>query len=73
MAGGSGRSTIIGMTPPSTPALSRLVLLGEPRTEREQKIRRYRLARLKLEPEMSRSRGATRETERHAHLRRSYD
>jgi hypothetical protein len=56
---------------PSTPA--RLVLVGAPRAEREQKIRRYRLARLRLESDLDRSRGAERESNRFSHLRRQYD
>jgi hypothetical protein len=56
---------------PSTPA--RLVLVGAPRVEREEKIRRYRLARLRLEGDLDRSRGAEREAQRFSHLRRQYD
>ena len=53
----------------STPAPSRLILLGPARAEREPKIRRYRLARLKLvEPEERASAEA-----RYAHLKRVYD
>jgi hypothetical protein len=50
----------------STPAIAtrRVVLLPEPREGREAKIRRYRLARLRLDE--------TREP-RFSHLKRSYD
>ena len=50
--------------------ISRLVLLAPPRDERESKIRRYRLARLKLtDDERARPRGDA----RYAHLKRLYD
>jgi len=49
--------------------LSRLVLLAPVRDERDAKIRRYRLARLKLLDDPQRSRGETRYT----HLKRLYD
>jgi len=49
--------------------ISRLVLLAPPRDEREAKIRRYRLARLKLSDEDRRPRGDA----RYAHLKRLYD
>jgi len=53
----------------TTPALHRLVLVGPPRTsEREAKIRRYRLARLKLDHGL-RPRGE----QAYAHLKRLYD
>ena len=47
---------------------SRLVLLGPPRDERETKIRRYRLARLKLTDDPGRRAQAP-----YAHLKRLYD
>jgi hypothetical protein len=49
--------------------ISRLVLVAPPRNEREAKIRRYRLARLKLTDDPGRARGA----DRFAHLKRIYD
>jgi len=52
----------------TSPAISRLALLPEPRLAREAKIRRYRLARLKLEGE-----GRPRGDARFAHLKRIYD
>ena len=53
----------------AAPTISRLVLVGEPRAdERETKIRRFRLARVKLEEESRAERDV-----RHSHLRRSYD
>ena len=52
------------MTPPD---VSRLVLLGPARHESDAKVRRYRLARLKLDDE--RARGEA----RFAHLKRVYD
>jgi hypothetical protein len=56
------------MRPMTSPAVSRLVLLGPTRSDEESKIRRYRLARLKLEA------GARRDGEaRYAHLKRLYD
>jgi hypothetical protein len=54
----------------STSALSRLVLVGPERAEREPKIRRYRLARLKLAD--AGDARAARES-RYAHLKRVYD
>ena len=56
------------MRPMSPHAVSRLVLVGPTRTEREDKIRRYRLARLKLDG-TDRSAGEP----RYAHLKRVYD
>jgi len=56
------------MTTPA-PALSRLMLLGPTRAEREPKIRRYRLARLKLVDADERE---GREM-RYAYLKRVYD
>jgi hypothetical protein len=56
------------MTTPA-PALSRLVPLGPTRAEREPKIRRYRLARLKLVDAEERE---GREM-RYAYLKRVYD
>ena len=53
----------------TSPALSRLVLLGPTRVEREPKIRRYRLARLKLVEPAERETGEA----RYAHLKRVYD
>ena len=53
----------------TSPALSRIMLNGPPRTEREPKIRRYRLARLKLVDADER---AGREM-RYAYLKRVYD
>ena len=53
----------------STPApISRLVLVGPERRARDEKIRRYRLARVRVEAV---SRG--RREDRFAHLRRAYD
>jgi len=52
----------------SPQALSRLVLVGSARAERDDKIRRYRLARLKLDG-TDRSAGEP----RYAHLKRVYD
>jgi hypothetical protein len=54
------------MTTP--PGVSRLALLPEPRVGPEAKIRRYRLARLKLAGE-----GRPRGDARFAHLKRLYD
>jgi hypothetical protein len=54
----------------STPALSRLVLVGPTRVDREPKIRHYRLARLKLAD--AGDARAARES-RYAHLKRVYD
>jgi hypothetical protein len=51
------------------PALSRLVLLGPTRAERESKIRRYRLARLTLAGPAPRPSGEA----PYAHLKRVYD
>jgi hypothetical protein len=51
------------------PAYSRLVLLGPAHAQRDAKVRRYRLARLKLEGADSRSRRDS----RYAHLKRVYD
>ena len=53
----------------TTPALNRVVLLGPTEAEREPKIRRYRLARLKLVEPAARPSGET----RYAHLKRVYD
>ena len=50
-------------------AVSHLVLVGPPRVERDAKVRRYRLARLKLEGTEGRLRGDA----RFAHLKRVYD
>ena len=50
--------------------ISRLVLLAPPRDEREAKIRRYRLARLKLTDDPGR--GSRREMP-FSHLKRVYD
>ena len=50
-------------------AFSRLVLVGPARAERDAKVRRYRLARLKLEGGEARLRGDA----RFAHLKRVYD
>jgi hypothetical protein len=50
-------------------SMSRLVLLAPPREERDAKIRRYRLARLKLNDDPRR----VREESRYAHLKRLYD
>jgi hypothetical protein len=55
-------------TMPAAP-VSRLVLLAPPREDREPKIRRYRLARLKLNDDPRR----LREESRYAHLKRLYD
>jgi len=52
-----------------TPAISRLVLIGPPRAEREAKVRHYRLARLKLDA----AEGRPRDEARYAHLKRVYD
>ena len=52
-----------------TPAISRLVLIGPPRAEREAKVRHYRLARLKLDG----AEGRPRDEARYAHLKRVYD
>jgi hypothetical protein len=49
-------------------AVSRLVLVGPTRTDREEKIRRYRLARVKLNGP---DRPAT--DPRYEHLKRVYD
>ena len=58
------------MRPMTPTAVSRLVLLGpSSRTDDESKIRRYRLARLKLDDNDDRSRSET----RYAHLKRLYD
>jgi hypothetical protein len=46
---------------------NRLVLLAPPREEREQKIRRYRLARLKLDDQREERESPF------AHLKRVYD
>jgi hypothetical protein len=51
------------------PAFSRLVLLGPAHAARDAKVRRYRLARLKLEGNDARPRGES----RYAHLKRVYD
>ena len=51
------------------PAFSRLVLLGPASGARDAKVRRYRLARLKLEGNDARPRGES----RFAHLKRVYD
>ena len=51
------------------PAFSRLVLLGPATAARDAKVRRYRLARLKLEGNEARSRNES----RFAHLKRVYD
>jgi hypothetical protein len=51
------------------PAYSRLVLLGPANAARDVKVRRYRLARLKLEGNETRPRGES----RFAHLKRVYD
>jgi hypothetical protein len=51
------------------PAFSRLVLLGPAHAARNAKVRRYRLARLKLEGNDARPRGES----RYAHLKRVYD
>jgi hypothetical protein len=51
------------------PAFSRLVLLGPAHANRDAKVRRYRLARLKLEGNEARSRNES----RYAHLKRVYD
>jgi len=57
------------MRPMTPTAVSRLVLLGPAsRSDEEAKIRRYRLARLKLEGN-DRSEGQA----RYAHLKRLYD
>jgi hypothetical protein len=53
----------------NAPALSRLVLVGPTRAEREPKIRRYRLARLKLVEAIERPSDEA----RYAHLKRVYD
>jgi hypothetical protein len=52
----------------TSPAVNRIALLPEPRLAREAKIRRYRLARLKLDGE-----GRLRGDARFAHLKRVYD
>jgi hypothetical protein len=52
----------------TTQAVSRIVLVGTPREERDPKIRRYRLARLKLE-----AGERPRDEDRYAHLKRLYD
>ena len=57
------------MRPMSPHAVSRLVLVGPTRAEREDNIRRYRLARLKLVDGQTRSAGES----RYAHLKRVYD
>jgi hypothetical protein len=57
------RATIASM---QTVQHNRLVLVGPARHERETKIRRYRLARLKLEDRDERE-------PRFAHLKRVYD
>jgi hypothetical protein len=49
-------------------SINRLVLIGPSRLERDAKVRRYRLARLKLDGD-TRSRGES----PYAHLRRVYD
>jgi hypothetical protein len=49
--------------------ISRLVLVAPPRNDRDAKIRRYRLARLKLTDDPSRSRNEA----PFAHLKRVYD
>ena len=49
--------------------ITRLVLLGPQRVEREPKVRRYRLARLKLDG----AEGRPRDEARYAHLKRVYD
>jgi hypothetical protein len=51
------------------PAYSRLVLLGPASVARDAKVRRYRLARLKLEG----NDGKPRSESRYAHLKRVYD
>jgi hypothetical protein len=51
------------------PAYSRLVLLGPATAERSAKVRRFRLARLKLEGNDARPRRES----RYAHLKRVYD
>ena len=52
------------------PAFSRLVLLGPASGARDAKVRRYRLARLKLEGNDARR---SRNESRFAHLKRVYD
>jgi hypothetical protein len=54
----------------STPALSRVVLLGPTQVERQPKIRRYRLARLKLADAAD---ARLSPESRYAHLKRVYD
>jgi hypothetical protein len=49
-------------------ALNRLVLVGPARDARDAKVRRYRLARLKLDGEMR-----SRSESPYAHLKRLYD
>jgi hypothetical protein len=49
--------------------ISRLVLIAPEREQRDAKIRRYRLARLKLTDDPSRPRGDA----RFSHLKRVYD
>ena len=56
------------MRPMTSQAVSRLVLVGPTRAEREAKIRRYRLARLKLDAV-----DRLAEDPRYAHLKRVYD
>ena len=51
------------------PAYSRLVLLGPASVARDAKVRRYRLARLKLEGNDNKLRTES----RYAHLKRVYD
>ena len=51
------------------PAFSRLVLLGPATAARDANVRRYRLARLKLEGNDARPRSES----RFAHLKRVYD
>lgn len=51
------------------PAFSRLVLLGPATAARDAKVRRYRLARLKLEGNDARPHRES----RYAHLKRVYD
>jgi hypothetical protein len=56
------------MRPMTPTAVSRIVLVGPSRADEESKIRRYRLARLKLEDN-----DRTEEQARYAHLKRLYD
>lgn len=62
---------MLRMTPTSASELSKVLLVADarpasPAGEREARIRRYRLARLRLD-------GRASVVDRHAHLRRSHD